>query len=95
MAPFRSHFPEPSLLYVDGIPDSYSESDLCRLFAPFGTVRYARVIYAWDGAPLEVGEIVMNSPQEADNAARALHGSQITGRTLLVYRNVVAEEPDR
>lgn len=87
MTAFSPNFPEACLLYVDGIPHSYTEGDLLRLFSPFGTVRHARIIHAWDGAPLNLAEIVMNSVQEADSAAQALHCTQVTGRLLLVYRS--------
>jgi len=72
-------------LYVGGLPYSVTEEQLQELFSAHGTVESARVIadkYTWQSRGC--GFVDRSSSGEAHQAIKALHGSQLSGRTLVV-----------
>src|SRR2546430_10641894 len=72
-------------LYVGGLPYSVTEDQLQELFSAHGTVESARVITdKYTGQSRGFGFVDMSSPAEAQQAIKALHGSQLSGRTLIV-----------
>ena len=72
-------------LYVGGLPYSVTEEQLQELFSAHGTVESARVIAdKYTGQSRGFGFVDMSSPAEAQQAIKVLHGSQLSGRTLIV-----------
>ena len=72
-------------LYVGGLPYSVTEEQLQELFSAHGTVESARVIAdKYTGQSRGFGFVDMSSPAEAQQAIKALHGSQLSWRTLVV-----------
>ena len=72
-------------LYVGGLPYSVTEEQLQELFSAHGTVGSARVISdKYTGQSRGFGFVDMSSSAEAQQAIKALHGSQLSGRTLIV-----------
>ncbi len=72
-------------LYVGGLPYSVTEGQLQDIFATHGTVESARVITdKVTGQSRGFGFVDMSSGGEAQNAAQALNGTQLDGRTLVV-----------
>ena len=72
-------------LYVGGLPYSVTEEQLQELFSAHGTVESARVIAdRYTGQSRGFGFVDMSSPAEAQQAIKALHGSRLAGRTLVV-----------
>jgi RNA recognition motif-containing protein len=74
-----------SKLYVGGLPYAATEAQLTTLFAAHGTVESARVIAdKFTGQSRGFGFVEMATPEEAQAAITALHGSQMDGRSLTV-----------
>ena len=72
-------------LYVGGLPYAATESQLTTSFSAHGTVESARVIAdKFTGQSRGFGFVEMSTPEEAQAAIAALHGSQMDGRTLTV-----------
>ena len=72
-------------LYVGNLAYSVGDSDLQQLFEAHGTVQSAQVIMDRDtGRSKGFGFVEMGSDQEAQAAIAALHGKEISGRTLTV-----------
>jgi RNA recognition motif-containing protein len=72
-------------LYVGGLPYSVTQEQLQELFSAHGTVESARVIAdKYTGQSRGFGFVDMSSPAEAQEAIKALHGSRLAGRTLVV-----------
>jgi len=72
-------------LCVGGLPYSVTEEQLQELFSAHGTVESARVISdKYTGQSRGFGFVDMGSSAEAQQAIKALHGSQLSGRTLIV-----------
>ena len=74
-----------SKIYVGGLPFATTEAELETLFADHGTVQSARVITdKYTGQSRGFGFVEMSTPEEAQQAISALHGSELGGRTLTV-----------
>jgi RNA recognition motif-containing protein len=72
-------------LYVGNLPYAITDSELEKMFQPFGTVQSAQVIMDRDtGRSKGFGFVEMGSDQEAQAAITELHGKQIEGRALTV-----------
>jgi serine/threonine protein kinase len=82
------HLADPrmgKMLYVGNLPDSMSDSDLKAMFAPHGSVQFARVIMDRDsGRSKGYGFVAMSSEKEAQAAIAALNGQERGGRVLTV-----------
>ena len=72
-------------LYVGNLTFGVTDSDLLKLFEPFGTVESAQVIMDRDtGRSKGFGFVEMGSDQEAQAAIQALSGKDHDGRALTV-----------
>jgi RNA recognition motif-containing protein len=73
-------------LFIQGFPPSATAQEVYRLFAPYGWVRSVELATAWDGRPLRIAEVQMERSEDADWAIRLLHGSEMDGHTIQVFR---------
>jgi RNA recognition motif-containing protein len=72
-------------LYVGNLAYGVTDSDLVRLFEPYGAVQSAQVIMDRDtGRSKGFGFVEMGTDQEAQAAIAALNGQESDGRTLTV-----------
>jgi RNA recognition motif-containing protein len=72
-------------LYVGGLPYSVTEGQLQEIFAAHGAVESAKVISdKFTGQSRGFGFVEMSSGSEAQAAIKALNGTQLEGRTLVV-----------
>jgi RNA recognition motif-containing protein len=72
-------------IYVGGLSYSITEEQLQELFAAYGTVDAVRVITdRATGQSRGFGFVEMHSQDEAQQAIKALNGTQLAGRTLTV-----------
>jgi RNA recognition motif-containing protein len=72
-------------LYVGNLPYSYTDNDMERAFAPFGSVTSAKVIMDRDsGRSKGFGFVEMSTAAEANAAIQALNGQDIGGRGMVV-----------
>jgi RNA recognition motif-containing protein len=56
----------PYILHVAGLPNTLSESGLRILFAPFGTVKSARLVKDLDGDSIGFGIVEMSCEAEVE-----------------------------
>jgi RNA recognition motif-containing protein len=81
-------------LFVASLPFSMDDTALNELFAPFGTVAEARVATdKFSGKSKGFGFVTMGSAEEAQAAIKALDGSDVNGRQLVV--NVAKPREDK
>lgn len=72
-------------LYVGSLPYSTTEQQLTELFSQHGTVQSAKVITdRFTGQSRGFAFVEMATSEEAQKAIAALHGSELSGRTLVV-----------
>jgi RNA recognition motif-containing protein len=72
-------------LYVGNLGYGITDSDLAKLFEPFGTVESAQVIMDRDtGRSKGFGFVEMKTDQEAQAAIAGLSGKEVEGRPLTV-----------
>ena len=72
-------------LYVGNLGYGVTDSDLVRMFEPYGAVQSAQVIMDRDtGRSKGFGFVEMGTDQEAQAAIAALNGQESDGRTLTV-----------
>ena len=72
-------------LYVGGLSFGTGNSELEKMFEPYGTVQSAQVIMDRDtGRSKGFGFVEMGSDQEAQAAIAGLSGKQVGGRSLTV-----------
>ena len=72
-------------IYVGGLPFSVTEGQLKTLFDSHGTVESAKVITdRYTDQSRGFGFVEMSSQQEAEQAIKALNGTELEGRTLKV-----------
>jgi RNA recognition motif-containing protein len=70
---------------VGNLPYATTDADLRELFAPFGTVLFARAVAdAATGRSLGFAFVEMSSPAEALAAVAGVHDRAAAGRTLTV-----------
>jgi cold-inducible RNA-binding protein len=80
-------------LYVGNLAYSVRDSDLEDLFAAHGTVQSAQVITdRGTGTSKGFGFVEMGTDQEAQEAIRALNGTELSGRNLTVNEARPREE---
>ena len=73
-------------LYVGSLPYSTTEQQLSELFSQYGSVQSAKVITdRYTGQSRGFGFVEMSTGEEAQKAIASLHGSEMGGRTLVVY----------
>ena len=63
-----------STLFVDGLPPSFTNLQLKELFATAGTVLWSRIVAGVTGQGSGFGYVEMNTPDEAQKAAKTLDG---------------------
>ncbi|TFZ04439.1 RNA recognition motif domain-containing protein [Ramlibacter rhizophilus] len=72
-------------LYVGNLPYSFTDDDMQRTFAEFGTVSSAKVVMDRDsGRSKGFGFVEMGTPAEATAAIQGLHGRDLGGRDMVV-----------
>ena len=72
-------------LYVGNLTYGVGNSDLEKMFEPFGTVQSAQVIMDRDtGRSKGFGFVEMGSDQEAQAAIASMSGKEVDGRQLTV-----------
>ena len=72
-------------LYVGGLPFSVTDDQLKTLFESHGTVESAKVIMdRYTDKSRGFGFVEMSSQQEAEQAIKALNGTELEGRSLKV-----------
>ena len=72
-------------LYVGNLAYNLGDSELEKLFTPYGVVSSAQVIKDRDnGRSKGFGFVELGSSQEGQAAISALHGKDVDGRTLVV-----------
>jgi RNA recognition motif-containing protein len=72
-------------VYVGNLAYGVTDSDLAKLFEPFGAVQSAQVIVDRDtGRSKGFGFVEMGSDGEAQAAIAALNGKEVDGRALTV-----------
>ena len=72
-------------IYVGGLPYATTDQQLQELFSPYGSVVSAQVISdKFTGRSKGFGFVEMTSDAEAENAIRALNGTELDGRTVTV-----------
>ena len=81
-------------LYIGRLASHEDGGELARLFSPYGTVVYAKVLTNPDLIRRDggFGVVEMATKGEARDAIRALHNSAFHGRTLSVRAATAAEE---
>ncbi|MBC5782289.1 RNA-binding protein [Ramlibacter sp. USB13] len=72
-------------LFVGNLPYTFSDDDMQRAFAEFGSVNSAKVITDRDsGRSKGFGFVEMATAAEASAAITALHGRDLGGRDMVV-----------
>jgi cold-inducible RNA-binding protein len=80
-------------LYVGSLPYSVSEEELRDLFSPYGDIESVRIIIdKATGQSKGFAFVEMVNEDDAQRAIEALHGKQLSGRTLIV-NNARPETP--
>ena len=73
------------VIYVGNLPYQATEQQLRELFTPHGNVSSARVVMdKFTGESKGFGFVEMPDQNEANNAIKALNGSEMMGRSLRV-----------
>ena len=74
------------VLYVGGLSDSVSDSNLRDLFSTYGLVARAHVVrHKYSGKSAGYGFVEMASSKQALEAVVALEGTQYNGNCLRLY----------
>ncbi len=73
-------------LFIQGYPASVTAQEVYVLFTPYGTVRSVELATSWDAWPLRIAEVQMERSEDADWAIRLLHGSEMDGEIIEVFR---------
>lgn len=72
-------------LFVGSLPWSVNDAKLSEIFSQFGTVVYAKVMQDREtGRSRGFGFVEMETDQQADEAIKALDGSDMEGRKIVV-----------
>ena len=83
-----------SKLFVGNLSFNTTENELQDAFSAHGTVVEANLMVdRITGRPRGFGFVTMSSPEEAEKAIQALHGSSLGGRSLTV--NLARPKEDR
>ncbi|MEI8329031.1 MAG: RNA-binding protein [Chlamydiia bacterium] len=81
-------------LYVGSLPYSITEEQLKDVFVPYGAVVSVRIVTdKFTGKSKGFGFVEMETPEAAQKAIDAVHGSDVGGRTLVV--NIAHPEQKR
>ncbi|KAK8791206.1 hypothetical protein WA171_002155, partial [Blastocystis sp. BT1] len=81
----HTNFSSNSNLFVYNFSPTFSDSDLLKMFSPFGTVISAKVIRdRTTGASKGYGFVNFRDAREAEKAIAAMNGKKVDGRELTV-----------
>lgn len=73
-------------LYVKNIPSTYTETDLDKLFEPFGKIKTSKVLMDLQtGQSRNIGFVLFETKSESDKAISEMNGKTITGSTTALY----------
>ena len=75
------------ILTVDGLPQSFTDENLKELFASYGQVLNATIIYPQHIPSCRYGFVEMATVEEADHARQALNRTMIDHQLVLVFRS--------
>ena len=73
-----------STLFVDGLPPSFTNLELKELFGSVGTVLWSRIVAGATGQGSGFGYVEMDTPDEAQKAAKTLDGYKTGDYSLAV-----------
>ena len=73
-----------STLFVDGLPPSFTNLELKELFGSVGTVLWSRIVAGATGQGSGFGYVEMDTPDEAQKAAKTLDGHKAGNYSLAV-----------
>lgn len=78
--------PPGANLFIGQIPDNWDDQELLQHFAPFGTVKTARVVRDEAGKSKNFGFVSYDNLHAAGNAIETMHRFRVEGRSLTVTR---------
>jgi len=81
-----------AMLFIEGLHISCSLEGLKRLFAPFGTVVWSRLIVDGNGQSYTFGYIQMSSHRECLAAIAGLNGTTVLEKILRVVSSTHSRE---
>lgn len=79
-----------SRIHINGLPFTFSNAQLRRIFVPFGTVEIAEVLRDAYGHSLGLGVVQMSCPEEVEDIFGAQQLFEVEGKHLDIW-----EPPDR
>ena len=82
-----------SKLTVQHIPKEYKDSDLQRLFSPFGKIKKARITSTSDDSGLQTGMVIYEDPVSTRAALDNMNGFE-AGSSRLVVTPTLASSGD-
>ncbi|XP_053381527.1 ELAV-like protein 1 isoform X1 [Mercenaria mercenaria] len=78
--------PKAFNIYVKNIPSTFTETDLDRLFDPFGKIVTSKVLMDLQtGQSRNVGFVLYETKEEADKAIAEMNGKTVPGATSALY----------
>jgi RNA recognition motif-containing protein len=85
----------PVIVFFEGVPSSYTTSDVQELFAQFGTVKSTFLVTRRSGQSLCFGQVTFSSLCEARQAVGSLNGRAILGKVLKASIANADHDPER
>jgi RNA recognition motif-containing protein len=83
-----------NLVRVSGLPESVTDEHLKALFAPFGFVISARILFNLDGRSLGCGTVEMSSREEVDDILSTKDRISVGGKRPNIWRSREITELD-
>ncbi|HLZ32795.1 MAG TPA: RNA-binding protein [Nitrospira sp.] len=81
-----------STIHINGLPSSFSNAQLRKIFVPFGTVESAQMLKDVSGHSLGLGVVKMSCPEEVEQIFSAQQLFQVEGKHLDIWE---PPDPDR
>lgn len=83
-------------IFVGSLPFKLKEDELAALFAPFGEVNSAKIVIDKQSRQNKgFGFVDMPNKEEALNAIKSLHGTEVMGRAIIVNESIKREDNRR
>ena len=82
-------------LYVRNISFNTSETDLCDIFTPYGSLSYCRIIKHPDGRPRGFGFVRYDDYEHANEAMKQLNGMELDGRQIFINKSMPRKKPQQ
>ena len=82
-------------VFFEGVPSTYTTSDVQELFAQFGTVKSTFLVTRRTGQSLCFGEVTFLSLREARQAVMVLNGKEILGKVVKASIANTDHDPER